>query len=146
MSELHRRHDNSRSRQQGDRFSQTVLQRTHSRSRTHASAANASKSGAECQQESNFLALISTELNVSEEMTNRQICSELCPIKTNSRPRLSRQRLGLLKLSTARGRVGQAALMHRRSPRCVLVCSRGRNQFSGVGWHLSWCPLSVRII
>lgn len=38
-----------------------------------------SKSAAECQQESNFAALISTELNVSEEMTNGQR-----PIKTNS--------------------------------------------------------------
>lgn len=43
-----------------------------------------SKSVAECQQESTFLALISTELSVSEEMTNRQLCSKQQPIKTNS--------------------------------------------------------------
>jgi len=38
-----------------------------------------SKLASECQLESNFLALISTELNVSEEMTNGQR-----PIKTNN--------------------------------------------------------------
>lgn len=66
------------------RISMPANTHTHKSARTTATVASMSTSGAECQQESNFLALISTELNVSEEMTNRQLCSKQRPIKTNS--------------------------------------------------------------